>query len=98
MPKDNTSSQLVKLVETSADIELFHDQMKKAFAWIRLDDHHEIWPCRSREFKHWLAYRYWLKHGRTITNGMLDNAMNLIQAEALFHGRQFTLHNRGAAQ
>jgi hypothetical protein len=98
MPKDNTSSQLVKLVETSADIELFHDQMRKPFAKVRVDGHYEIWPCRSKYFKHWLAHRYWLRHGRAIPNAMLDNAMNLIEAEALFRGRQFALQNRNAAQ
>ena len=55
--KDDKKSQADRLVELPAKVgaEFFHDQFSRSHVRILAEDYWEIWPCRSKHFKNWLA-------------------------------------------
>ncbi len=80
--------------DVAAEAELFHDPGGEAFATIRLDDHRETWPLRSKTFRQWLARRYHQEQGKAPSAQALVDATNVLAGKALFEGPQQTVHVR----
>jgi len=77
-------------------VELFHDQVGDTFAVVPVGEHREIWPCRGRHLKRWLAGRLWQAEGKAAGSEALSAALNVIEAQARFDGTERELHNRVA--
>jgi len=80
---------LINYVEDDG-IVLFHDQYGKPYA--KIDN--RIISTRDRNFKRWLAQKYFKEFEKTINTEAFNSALNVIEAKAVFDGRQYTLHNR----
>jgi len=78
-------------------VELFHDQVGDTFAVVPVGEHREIWPCRGRHLKRWLAGRLWQAEGKAAGSEALSAALNVIEAQARFDGAERELHNRVAS-
>lgn len=73
---------------------LFHDQFKETHALFLVDDHHEVWKTRSKQFKRWLGQLLWENEGEAATSETLSTVLNVLDAQALFRGPMITLENR----
>ncbi len=90
---------LLKIIEDGTDpITLFHNDHKETFARLLIDKHFEIWPLKSRQFKIWLANKFWMNYKKAPNAETLRAALNIIESKALFEGREHALRNRVAAQ
>jgi hypothetical protein len=94
--KPTQAEMLIKLVEESEGLELFHDEHKKPYAHLTVEDHQEIWPCKGEQFKNWLSRLMWDKYGIAPNPNTLTTALGVIKAKALFKGKRYDLSNRVA--
>ena len=74
------------LIDLTKDIGLFHSPDRKAFADLEIDGHRETWPVRMREFKQWLAQRFYEAIESAPNSDTLQSALNIIEAKALCNG------------
>lgn len=93
--KESQADRLVKLV-ISNGVELFHDDLKEGFARVPVGNHWEVWRCRSRDFRGWMAGRFYQSEGKALGSEALSAALNVIEARARFEGQEHRLHNRVA--
>lgn len=89
------ADKLVQLVLNN-DIELFHDIDKTGYAQIRTNGHFEYYRIRGKDFKLWLAGKYWNTQHKTVNSSSLTEALNVVEAKARFEGKKHKLHNRVA--
>ena len=75
---------------------LFHDPNGTAFADLAIDGHHEIWPIRSRQFRHWLRRRHYEESSSAAGGETIASALELLEARAQFDAPEHTVHIRVA--
>ncbi len=93
--KKEATDYLMELVELEA-MTLFHNELREPFAVIQVDNHLEIWPCRSRMFKLWLTKQFWDYCGKPLKAETKNSVLALIEARACFSGKEHSLANRVA--
>lgn len=82
-------SQATRLVAlATAEAELFHSEDRTAFASLAVDGHRETWPLRSKRVRTWLARAYYQDQGRTPGAQALQDALGVLEGEAVFAGAQ----------
>ncbi len=89
------ADRLVALLDAE-HVSLFHDDLNDTFAHVPVSDHREIWRCRSKSFRQWLAGRFWQVEKKAIGSEVLGSALNVIESKARFDGKEHPLHNRVA--
>lgn len=85
---------LVELIENE-DTEFFKNETNDAFARIRVQDHCEIHPVRSKAFRLW-AIGLYFKHtqGGAINSDAYQTARGIIEGRCIVEGKQYTIHPR----
>ena len=81
-------SQATELVAAAAAAELFHTADDDAYASIELGSHREVWRLRDREFKRWLGKIYHDQHGRVPNSQAMNDALGVLEGNAVFGGQQ----------
>lgn len=76
--------------------ELFHDQTKTCYVRVRRDGVYTTLPIRSKPFKIWLAHLLWQALEKAAGSEALQGALNILEAKAMFEGKEYTLYNRVA--
>lgn len=95
--KEKPKGQATLLVELAAAAELWHTPgYGDAFASIGLAGHVEHWPVRSRAFRRWLARAYFVEYGRAPGGQALQDAINVIEGQAVFAGEEHAVSVRVA--
>jgi hypothetical protein len=95
--RTSTAKLLIEVVEEDEEIiQLFHNDIKDAFARILVEGHHEIWRIRSRQFKQWLVKQFWERYTKAPNTNALNEALLVIESMARFNGEKYTLANRVA--
>jgi len=89
-PKEKRTSQSDRLIQIASRFKLFHDDSKEAFAFI---DNQAI-AIRGRAFKQRLSQELWLAEGKAPSAETLQQALNVIEAQAIFDGEPLKLFNR----
>ena len=92
---ESQASRLAKLVRANA--ELFRDQHRTPHARVRVDEHYAVLRCKSQAFKHWMVRLIFLTEDRAPGGDAITGALNLIEAWALYDGKQYPLYNRVGA-
>jgi hypothetical protein len=89
---------LIGLME-NGDTQFFKDETNDAFARVKVQDHFEIHPVRSKAFKLW-AVRLYYKHtqGGAINNDAYMNARSIVEGKCVVEGEQYTIHPRVARE
>lgn len=87
-PQRPAPSQALQLVTLAETVELFHSPAGEAYATVNVNDHWETWSLRSRGFRHWLAYQYFQREGKIPGPQVLQEAMGILEGEALFNGAE----------
>jgi hypothetical protein len=83
--RPSAASMLVQLAH-EAELELFHTPDQFTFASIPVDDHFEVWPLRSENFRNRMRRWYYLKHGKAVGSEALKDALGILDGEALYDG------------
>ena len=91
----STATLLVRLA-LQVGIELFHDPAGDPYARLRVEDHTETHPLRSKAFRRWLAQAYWCATRQALKREALGDALGVLEAEAQFHGGERTVYTRVA--
>ncbi len=95
--KEDKPSQADILIQIAASRAfLFHDETKDGFASIAVNGHKETWPLRSKFFKQWLVRQYYEQTEKSPNNEALRQALNVIEAKAVFDGPEIKLNLRVA--
>ncbi len=90
--KKDTLSQADKLVKIASNYKLFHDDNKEGYAFIN----NECIKVRSASFKQILAKGLWQGEGKAPNTDALNQALNVIEAQAIFDSECIKLYNRVA--
>ncbi len=93
--KASVATVLVALAK-HAEMDLFHTPDLKAFATFKVDGHYETWALKSRAFKNWLSKLYFESTGKAANSQALQDSMNVLDAEAQFHGPEREVYVRVA--
>lgn len=89
-------TQAAALVRLAQDAELFHDPEGQAWATVPVGGHRETWPVRGKGFRTWLARRFYDEADKPPGAQALQDALNVIEARALFDGRELAVYVRAA--
>lgn len=85
-PKKSQATQLVGLA--SKDAKFFHSPEGEPFADLPCEHHREIWPIKSRSFRHWLAGRFFHDTKGAIGGQSMQDALSVLSSKALFDGEE----------
>lgn len=95
-PVRNTQSQQLIDLALAAGIELFHTPDQMAYASIPVDGHIETWPLRRLRF--WLSRMFYEANKKPPGSQALQDALNVLEAKALFEGPCQPVNTRIAEQ
>ncbi len=87
---DKKQTQIEKLLEKALKLPLFHDQNRDAYTFIE----NEVLLLRSKKFKQWLAYQFYLAEGKASNSDSLSQCVKVLEGKAVFEGPQHKLFNR----
>jgi hypothetical protein len=76
------------LVELAAPADLFHTPDGDPFATLKVGDHAETLPLRSRAFRRWLAGQFFAQQGKPPGGQALQDALNVLEGKAVFAGAE----------
>jgi hypothetical protein len=92
--KAEVQSQATLVATLAADWELWHTPDMVAYATVPVGDHKEHWPVRSQAFKQLLAKLLFDAEGQAASTETLAAATNLVEAKALFEGKEHPAYVR----
>jgi hypothetical protein len=87
-------SQATQLVDQASETDLFHSPDGEAYATFSVGDHRETHAIRSKSFRRWLARAFYVAHGGTPGAQALQDAIGVLEGEALYGGPQHDVHVR----
>jgi len=90
---DSQASALIHYVESS-DVELFHDDVLKLYARIKINGVNKILSLKSQTFGSWLSGRYYRETGTAPGSDAINSALSVIKAIAEHDGKQYNLSVR----
>lgn len=95
---DSGESKAAKLIALCLKngIELFHDPNQRGWASVRIDQHWENYPLRSRTLQLYLLRNYYRDTGENPGARVIRAALELFEARALFDGEECPVHLRVA--
>jgi hypothetical protein len=82
------------LIGLTEFVELWHDASRTAYASFQVGAHHEHWSVRSREFRMWLAGRFYEETGGAIGGQALEDGIRILEARAINEGPQYECFTR----
>ncbi len=83
--KENSTIS-TRLVELCREIELFHTKDGTCFATVRVSDHSENHPLKSKSFESWLRREYYTQEKKAPSSQSIQEAIDLLAAKAQFEG------------
>ncbi|MGB9866937.1 MAG: bifunctional DNA primase/polymerase [Bacillota bacterium] len=90
-PKDSQASRLVKI---GHEAELWHSPEREAYATVIVDAHRENLLLGSKAFRRWLARRFYQAEGRAPGSQALQDALTVLEGDALFGGAEYPVYVR----
>jgi putative DNA primase/helicase len=78
------------LIGLTDSCEFWHDAGRGAFVTFPVNSHREHWPVRSREFRMWLAGKFYEGTGSAIGGQALEDGLRILEARAVHDGREYT--------
>jgi hypothetical protein len=90
-PRSRQADILIGLAQSA---ELFHAPDDTTFADLNINGHRETWPTRAKNFRRWLARRYYEATEGAPSSEALQSALNVIESKAHFDGPEQVVHLR----
>jgi hypothetical protein len=94
--KDKPSQADILIRIATGEAYLFHDEARDGYASLPINGHRETWPLRSKFFKQWLVRRFYEQTEKSPNNEAIRQALNVIEAKAVFDGPEIKLNLRVA--
>ncbi len=88
MPRPTQAQILIAL---AGDANLFHDEQYEPYAAVPVGEHTETHRLRERGFRRWLVKRMYEMTGGVPNAEALSQALNLLEAQAVFDGSRYEL-------
>jgi hypothetical protein len=85
-------NQAKKLIDIGSKLPLFHDEMREGYAELKGGNA----KIRSSSFKQYLAKMLWEQEAKAANSDSLNQALNVLEAKALFDSPRRVLFNRVA--
>lgn len=92
--RESQADALIRIATTEAF--LFHDDTKDGYAALPINGHRETWPLRGKFFRQWLVRRYYEQTEKSPNNEAIRQALNVVEARAVFDGPEIKLSLRVA--
>ena len=90
--KATQAQRLIKLARASADF--FHTPEMDTYADIQINGHRETWPLRGKVFRNCLRQRFFETEERPPGGQALQDAVEYLEAVALFEGEKREVYTR----
>jgi hypothetical protein len=74
------------LLDFLPETELWHSPDREAFATVKMGDHCENWPVRSKDFREWLSGRYFAATAAAPGSQATEDALRVYEGHAKHHG------------
>src|SRR5699024_1432104 len=88
-----TQAQII--VGLASDMRFIHDEQGEAYARIKIDNHYELWPIKSRKMNLILTDRYMKQfEDKVPSENSLKEAISALEAKAVLRGKKVTIHTR----
>ncbi len=87
---DKKSTQRDLIVACAENVEFWHDADRTAYATMNSGTHSEHHLVRSRLFRDWLGYAYFIKYRGAPSAQATEDALRVLEAMAKFDGREHT--------
>lgn len=94
--RTGTQSIATQLVELAATASLFHCPDGEAYATYPVDDHEETSKVKAKAFKLWLTRQFYETYQRAAGSQALQDALGVLEGEAIFVGDKHEVHLRTA--
>ena len=93
---DSAAKHVIEIIDGDDKTILFQDELGEPFVRLNVNDHNEIWSCKSKQFRRWISNAFWKKYNKPPAPDALRSALNIIEARACFECKKFRLFNRVA--
>ena len=93
--KGPTQAQL--MVELAEEAKLFHAPDGDAYASVQVGKYTETWALRSKGFRKWLGYKFYLTFGKTPGIQATQEAIGVLEGKAQYDSPQELVFTRVAA-
>ncbi len=92
------STRLVNMILENPNVTLFKDEYDVAHIRIPVEDHSEVWPCKSGALTRWLGGEFYrLTRGKTVAGReSMKDAVSLLEGRAINECEEHRLFNRVA--
>jgi hypothetical protein len=94
--EERKPTQAELLIQCAGGAQFFHTPGGDAYAKLRIGDHSETHPVRSKGFRRWLVREFFQRYDRPPGAQALQDALGLLEARAQFDGPQREVHVRVA--
>jgi hypothetical protein len=94
--EERKPTQAELLIRCASGAQFFHTPEGDAYAKLRIGDHSETHPVRSKGFRRWLVREFFRSYDRPPGAQSLQDALGLLEARAQFDGPQREVHVRVA--
>jgi hypothetical protein len=81
-------SQTTELLAVAEALALYHAPNGEPYADVRVDDHRETHPLRSRALRDWLAREYHHAHGRALRSEAVREVLGVLEGRARWDGEE----------
>lgn len=81
--EEDRPAQRDRLVKVAAASELWHSHDREPYSSVQVGQHFENWPIRSRDFRRWLAGRYFDDCCGAPTGQAMEDALRVVEMLAL---------------
>jgi len=90
------STRLVNMILENPNVTLFKDEYDVAHIRIPVEDHSEVWPCKSGALTRWLGGEFYrLTRGKTVAGReSMKDAVSLLEGRAINECEEHRLFNR----
>jgi len=92
--RNSQADKLIEIVEKKENVTLFHDDRNDAYISVKIGDHQEIIPLKSKAMKRWLTKEFWDVNKKAVNPDSVKSAIAVLEGKACFDGESYKLHNR----
>ena len=88
------ASMLLETILNRKDMILFHDEQKDGYVSLEINGHQEIWSCKSKAIKRWLASEVYRTQKKAPGSEVIKSILAVLEGKARFEGEEIELENR----
>ena len=90
------ASILLETILNREDLVLFHDEQKDGYISLEINGHQEIWSCKSKAIKRWLASEVYRTQKKAPGSEVIKSILAVLEGKSRFEGEEVELQNRVA--